>query len=468
MMSASQSSEVIYTMEDLPTLKAELAKLMKSAKHRRNYIKELAKSAQPYSTFTVATSATKSAEFTAVCEELADKLGSLLAIPEIDDADPEGTSEASQIRKKYESWEKELQVVQTEATAATARMQATTAQGAVPPPHAAGQDLRSKAIPGLKPETLTDGHTMAMVLHWLNRAFGYWIGSKFARDELVVQQQTFFNLMVPELALLMKDEVTPDLIIHPPNWDKQQDKISPSCFQVVIRHWLIKYPLVANRLKFFRHRQAEGQPMSTFIAKHQEMSKGCDIEEMKPEDIFVMTLLSGCVDEDMLNELLKTNDGKPNHRSQIIQKTEEVEARRSASSAILGKSAEASALTAHQKRKQQAMAPKKQSGPSAGTPRSRLEIPPAAKGRCFVCGSNKHLKPNCQADKGKIECTFCKTKGMHATDICMHKMRANSAASLETAEPTATPELSAIGENTPEDQTASMIQGEFNPLDFTD
>ena len=68
MMSASQSSEVNYTMEDLPTLKAELAKLMKSAKHRRNYIKELAKSAQPYSTFTVATSATKSAEFTAVCE----------------------------------------------------------------------------------------------------------------------------------------------------------------------------------------------------------------------------------------------------------------------------------------------------------------------------------------------------------------------------------------------------------------
>ena len=80
MMAGSTSSEDIYTMEDLPTLKAELAKLMKSAKNRCNYIRDLAKSAQPYSTFTVATAAKKSAEFVSVCEELADKLGSLLAI----------------------------------------------------------------------------------------------------------------------------------------------------------------------------------------------------------------------------------------------------------------------------------------------------------------------------------------------------------------------------------------------------
>ena len=455
-------------MEDLPTLKAELARLMKSARNRCNYITDLAESAQPYSTFTVATAAKKSAEFVAVCEELADKLASILAIQEIDDADPEAKSEAGKTRKKYEQWEQDLKDLQSQGTAATCRLQTTTTQEPIPPPHTAGQDLRSKAVPGLKPETLTDGHTMAMMLQWLNKSYGYWIGSKFARDELVVQQQTFFNMMTPELALLMKDEITPDLTVHPPNWDTQPDKTSPSCFQVVIRHWLIKYPLVANRLKFFRHRQAEGQLFSTFIAKHQEMSKGCDIEEMKPEDIFVMTLLSGCVDEEMLNELLKTNEGKPNHRRQIIQKTEEVEARRSASSAILGKSAEASALTAHQKRKQHAMAPKKQGNPGANTPRRVPRVPPAAVGRCFICGSDKHQKPDCQADKSKIECTFCKTKGNHATDICMNKMRANSAASLETAEPATTPELSAMGEDAPSNQTASMIDGEFNPLDYSD
>ena len=87
-------------MDELPGLKSQVAHLMKSAKNRRNYLVSLA-AQTPYSAFTRTTAATKAAEITRVCEELADKLANILSIQEIDDADPNGTSEDSKVRRKY-------------------------------------------------------------------------------------------------------------------------------------------------------------------------------------------------------------------------------------------------------------------------------------------------------------------------------------------------------------------------------
>ena len=455
----------IYTMDELPGLKSQVAHLMKSAKNRRNYLVSLA-AQTPYSAFTRTTAATKAAEITRVCEELADKLANILSIQEIDDADPNGTSEDSKVRRKYESWEEELQQVQTAATQAACLIQAPTATGgtqATPVGHE--QELKSKAVPALKPELLTSDHSMALMLQWLDTTYTYWVGSKFERDELCVQQATFFNLMKPDLQLLMREEVTPVLIIPPPDWKTLPDKVTPSCFKVVIRHWLIRHPLVATRLQFFRHRQAEGQKFSEFIAKHQELSKGCDLEEMKPEDIFVMTLLAGCVDEDMLDELLKINGGKPEDRRQIIEKAEEVEARRSASSTIMGKTGEVSALTGHQKRKQQAMAPKQ---PGPGTRGSQKPFPAAAQGRCFSCGSKNHLRRDCKVDKDKLSCTHCKTRGNHDSCICLTHMRSTEATTTNKTVKVA--EISAVDAAdqmaSQQQQELSMIEGEFNPLDY--
>ena len=339
-------------MEELPQLKSEAARLMRGAKNRRNYLQNLSEQ-RPYSAFTISTASTKSAEFTMVVEELTEAVTAILSIQEIDDADPEATqlSEAGRIRKKYEEWETQIAAVQSAATAAVCRIQAQ-----VPPtstPAMTNQTTtapqRSKPVPDLKPEKLTPDHTTALMLLWLDKMFGYFTASKFHLEPLIVQQQIFFGLMSPQLEIILRNEVTPDMIVYPSNWNQSKDKISPSCFKLVIIHWATSHPLIANRLKFFRHKQADGQKFSAFMATHQELSNGCDIQEMTPEDVYVMTLLAGCTDEELLNELLKVNKGRPDNRRQVIEKTEEVEARRSASSAILGKG-EINAMTAHQRK----------------------------------------------------------------------------------------------------------------------
>ena len=274
--------------------------------------------------------------------------------------------------------------------------------------------------------------------------------------------------------------MTPDLAVSPPDWDQQKDKVSPSCFKVVITHWATSHPLIANRLKFFRHKQADGQKYSAFMAAHQELSSGCDIQEMTPEDVYVMTVLAGCQDEEMLNELLKVNKGKPNHRRQLIEKADEVESRRSASSAILGKG-EVNAMTAHQRKKQLAMAPNSSGGAKKST------IPTAARGRCFICGAKTHLQASCPpAVKAAVECTHCKTKGHHATTICFKLLKDSKPAhvnevaagtpSTASAPPTPSsaptnttpPPATAATVSAIEDSVASlsMIEGVFDPLRY--
>ena len=468
----------MFTLEELPQLKSEAAQLMKSAKNRKNYLENLAQQ-RPYSAFTIATAATKSAEFTKVVEELTEVVTAILSIQEIDDADPIAAtlSDEGKIRKKYEDWEREVAVIQSAATRAVCQIQAQVTPAAPAPAAADAAAIaalqRSKPVPDLKPEKLTPEHTTALMLLWLDKVYGYFTASRFHLDALVVQQQTFFGLINPQLELILRSEVTPDMIVYPAEWNERKDKVSPSCFKLVITHWATSHPLIANRLKFFRHKQVDGQKYSSFMAAHQELSQGCDLTEMTPEDIYVMTVLAGCVDEELLDELLKANKGKPDHRRQLIEKTDEVEARRSASSAILGKG-EVSALTAHQRKKQMAMAPASSSAPSF----KKSDIPPAAKGKCFVCGSTSHLRSSCpDSVKSKVECTHCKSKGHHATVVCFSLMRKKPAkvSEVTTAGEGTTPAqqppppssvpatVSAIEDSV---QSLSMISGVLNPLDY--
>ena len=193
------------------------------------------------------------------------------------------------------------------------------------------------------------------MLLWLNSVYVYFVASHFELDLLVVQQEIFFGLIASDLTIQLRTNTTPDLIIYPPHWDSAPDRTSSFCFQLVIKHWLVNHPLITNRLKYFQHKQADGQKASAFSAAHKELRKGCDLEEMTPEDVHIMTMLAGFVDEDMLNELLKINDGKPKTVLELDKKIAEVEARRSAATFILGS---ASAMIAHKRKKQQATAPK--------------------------------------------------------------------------------------------------------------
>ena len=455
-------------MEDLPNLKAEAATAMRSIKMRRNYLVDLSAQPAPYSAYVIATVARKSAEFVVAVEEFTDLLSSILAIPEIDEADPTKPDDLGKTRKKYEEWETELTAIQSATTAAVCRIQAAQPTPVTGDNLIATPQRRSKAVNELKPEKLTTDHTTALMLLWLNSTYVYFVASHFELDPLVVQQEIFFGLMAADLTIQLRTRTTSDLIIYPPNWDSAQDRTSPSCFQLVITHWLVNHPLITNRLKYFQHRQTDGQKASVFSAAHKELRKGCDIEEMTPEDVHIMTMLAGIVDEDMLNELLKINDGKPKTVLEIDQKIAEVEARRSAATSILG--SEASAMTAHKRKKQQAMAPK-QSGTSKKPSDRRPPPPPEAAGRCFACGKTGHIKSQCPpATKAKLACSNCNTTGNHDTSICFSALRGKTAKVSEVTSAEApkdnsqTQEVSMMASG---EQQLAMIDGTFNPLDYS-
>ena len=464
----SQSSVILHTIEDLPTLKAEATQLMKSIKNRRNYICDLAAQPMPYSAYVINIVGPKSAEFIKVAEEFTDLLSSILAIPEIDEADPNASTEVGKTREKYERWETELAKIQTETTAAVCKIQTVQpTQGPTPVPPGTAPERRSKVVTELRPEKLTADHPTSLMLLWLQSVYVYFVASKFDRDPLVVQQEIFFGLVASDLTILLRSETTPDLIIHPPHWDTAPDRTSPSCFQLVINRWLVKHPLITNRLKYFQHKQADGQKGTAFSAAHKELRKGIDLEEMKPEDVHIMTTLAGITDEDLLNELLKVKDGKPTHVQELDQKMEEVEARRSAAACILG--SEASAMTAHRRKKQQAMAPRTTGATGKSTRRD--PIPPEAVGRCFTCGQRGHVKADCPpANKAKVKCTHCNTSGNHDTSICLKALRSKTANISEVASDDTqkdTPKTQEVSMLASGDQQLAMIEGGFNPLDYS-
>ena len=326
-----------------------------------------------------------------------------------------------------------------------------------------------KARKELEPGTLEKGVSPARLEEWIADFWSYMKASNFLNELPAIQHRHLHGFLAENLWLAIKSDITVNMPLFPtdPDWTpSSKHPNEPTCIQLLTTTWAANQPVTTRRLKLFRHKQADGQAFSDYLAQHADLEVGCDLSTMTPEDMYVMTILSGCIDDALLDELLKINNGRPENRRQIAERTEQVEQRRATSAGILNPTS-ASAITNHQRRKQADMSPTNKPTTAQRNPQP---LPLAVKGRCLTCGSRSHLRKFCPPDvREKVKCDHCNTQGNHDTDVCITHAR-NNPTTKETAATTSTSqpqnETQTVQAINPSHHTSGLIAGTFNPLDY--
>ena len=423
-------------------------------------------------------------EFLAVYNELHRLLELILSIPEVAEEElnleiltnPEADRTTPAFyRASYETLANNI--TDDDVEVLNALIAFTPPETAQPPPGAPTQHA-PKARRELEPGKLEKGVSPARLDEWIADFWSYMKASHFLAEETAIQHRHLHGFLADNLWITIKPLITVNMPVFPtaPNWTPEmKHPDEQTCIRLLTTTWAANQPVTARRLKLFRHKQADGQAFSDYLAQHADLEIGCDLSTMTAEHMYVMTILAGCIDNALLDELLKINNGQPENRTQISQRTEHVEQRRATATSILQPSS-ANALTGHQRRKQAEMSPANRPGPNQRNPqRTPQPLPPSIKGKCLTCGSKSHSRKNCPPDiRRTVKCTHCQTSGNHDTDVCINHARKHPPISANTADstpilpleysPNAEPQtLQAIG---PDSSTAGLISGTFNPLSY--
>ena len=323
---------------------------------------------------------------------------------------------------------------------------------------------RPKIVDALKPFILKADSPPSDLTNWLEKYKTYASASRFDLYAAAEQQNFFFGCMnlTLETKIRENDHFRNDLpVLLAPG--------APDCLERILNEeFEIKHPLFNRRFKLFSMSQSHGQAFSDYFLKMQQLASECQLATLETESLLVFRILTSVSDKTLRDRFFKldnpsladlktefkayeaglsaarlldretharvvqqaTPSPMPPQQSQSQQQKGVRNPRDNApqNSQVAGPGHQAGAAVvaaAAAPRYQPRTAYKanyrdKESRDLDRNSAVRIPIPVEIRGRCFRCGSDKHLIQECNLPT-TLTCNRCQRRGHTKNGFCYKK-----------------------------------------------
>ena len=159
-----------------------------------------------------------------------------------------------------------------------------------------------KPINELKPyTTLEKFSTPGRFQDWKRRFKSFFLSSNLHRAQIETQHAYFRNCISSQLSNLLDSQISENLPIFP---DPQTPDDTSSCMTLLQVELERRHPLTLRRLALFSTKQAS-MSFSDYIALVKKKSETADTSSFTTDNILSYIVLSGCNDQEILEEVLK-------------------------------------------------------------------------------------------------------------------------------------------------------------------
>ena len=165
---------------------------------------------------------------------------------------------------------------------------------------------------------------------WKRRFESFFVASNLQKAPIVTQQAYFRQCISSQLANLLDSHISQDLAVYA-DPDIQDDD---SCMGILQKEIERRHPLTLRRLALFSTKQSINMTFTDYVAMVKKKSETADISNFDADNILFYILLSGCNDQDILEEVLKLSKN-PNFE-QIVKIGTNLEVSRSILQALPG------------------------------------------------------------------------------------------------------------------------------------
>ena len=288
-----------------------------------------------------------------------------------------------------------------------------------PPPPVNRGENKTKANETLKPKILNRDAKPVEVTQWEKQFIAYYTSSKMNLSTLDEQRAYFYICLDPYLQTRVQAKAqgaTP--VMKAPGEN--------SCMDILEEEFMLKYPIFARRLDFFRYNQKPNQAFSEFTQELRKKGDEARLAELNVDEIYVLRYLTGCCDEKLTERLLKEEEKT---RDKLDKITHQYEVSKSYLKAM-----NTGAPIVAQVRRNDYQKKGGKSGFKKRYPKNsngnykkgrKFEKRDHKKNICFGCG-NKMPKGGWKEHKCPAKnttCRGCKKKG-HWVEMCRQKNRA--------------------------------------------
>ena len=293
---------------------------------------------------------------------------------------------------------------------------------------AANDDEFSRFDKLVKPKVLQATSTPAELVDWEGDLRAYAEMSRLCKAPIASQHRVIRSFLDGTLKARTKYRVLNTTLLFGPNEEDMTTGCAEGSFLQIIRdEFLQMHPLMGRRLKFFRASsdQQPNQGWLQYYTKLYETYQNADMEGLTMEDIFVMRVLAGTLDQKILERLQKVQDKtRENIVAEAAMYEEELKSRQDmASYRGTPQSNNISASKQQQQQQQQ------QRGNGDNFIKKHLEKLKVAKKctRCAEAWAEGHNQV-CRGRSGV--CSFCSSKNMgdrakgHLVAACAKKANA--------------------------------------------
>ena len=293
-----------------------------------------------------------------------------------------------------------------------------------------------KPINELKPYTLEKFSTPGRFQDWRRRFKSFFLSSNLHRAQIETQHAYFRNCISSQLSNLLDSQIAEDLPIYP---DPQTPEDTSSCMTLLQVEIERRHPLALRRLALFSTKQAS-MSFSDYIALVKKKSETADTSSFTTDNILSYIVLSGCNDQEILEEVLKLS--KNPDFEQIVQIGTNLEVSRSILRALPG-----SQTTAQHRAYKVTSRYKKKRTNQTKTNERKTGVSEVENNRCNVCGSTNHHSMQCPVPPS-TKCYKCGGSG-HLSYVCESEQETQSDINeTENAEGEVDPESDQESENT--------------------
>ena len=237
-----------------------------------------------------------------------------------------------------------------------------------------------KAVPELKPETLSFDTPPASLAAWIKGFEQYYSASNFDLCKTHSVAQGYLKRLLDDRLVAVLDTKIEENTPVVGN--------GPSCISALREVFEERFPIHSRRLTAFNLKQPAGVDFLDFYGSAAKTFSSADIRKMTPEDIEVFLLISATTDEELKREFFKLQ--KPNL------------------STLLATARVHQAMKVNQGKVSVVAA----AGWDAKNHLLDLGY------RCFRCASKSHGTDSCRTSRSDLFCELCRAVG-HDKEVCV-------------------------------------------------
>ena len=157
----------------------------------------------------------------------------------------------------------------------------------------AGSEGYLKVQDTLKPFLITKDSSFQQFQQWTKQLKAFYQASKLERLDIISQQAFFRKFVSPELISVLESQIGGTTPIFEDNNAPGTD----SCVGLLESEFLLRYPLVARRFKFFSLAQAKNETFIEFLAKIKSHGTLASLETLGIEGLYVYKAIIGINDD---------------------------------------------------------------------------------------------------------------------------------------------------------------------------